>query len=66
MNIFVLIVTLSLNYFAAKPRQTKVPPALAVTLALNEYSLLLPPFPKAVKEHRPRLVGVLLAARAQT
>jgi hypothetical protein len=65
MNIFVLIVTLSLSYFAAKPGQTKVLPALAVTLALNEYSPLLPPFPKAVKEHPPRLAGVLLAAHAQ-
>jgi hypothetical protein len=65
MNIFALIVTLNLNYFAAKPKRTKVLPALVVATALNEYSPLSPPFPKAVKEHPPRLAEVLLVAHAQ-
>jgi hypothetical protein len=62
MNIFVLIVTLSLNYFANKARQTKAPLALAVTMALNEYFPLAPLFLKAVKGHLPRLGEVLLVA----
>jgi hypothetical protein len=64
MNIFVRIVTLSLNYFATKARQTKVPLALAVTMALNEYSPLLPLFLKAVKGHLPRLGEAPLVAHA--
>ena len=64
MNIFALIVTLSLNCFATKPKQTKVPPVPAVTMALNEYSLLSPLFLKAVKGHLPRLGEVPLVAHA--
>ena len=64
MNIFVPIVTLSLNYFATKPEQTKVPLALAVTMAQNEYYPLSPPFLKAVKGHLPRLGEVPLVAHA--
>ena len=64
MNIFVLIATLSLNCFATKARQTKVPLALAVTMALNEYSPLSPLFLKAVKGHLPRLGEVLLVVHA--
>jgi len=64
MNIFVRIVTLSLNCFATKARQTKVSLALAVTMALNEYSPLLPLFLKAVKGHLPRLEEVPLVAHA--
>jgi len=55
MNIFVRIATLSLNCFATKARQTKAPLALAVTMALNEYSPLSPLFLRAVKGHLPRL-----------
>ena len=64
MNIFALIVTSSLNCFATKPEQTKVPLAPAVTMALNEYSLLSPLFLKAVKGHLPRLGEVPLVAPA--
>jgi len=64
MNIFALIATLSLNYFATKPNQMKVPPAPAVTMALNGYSPPSLPFPKAVKEHLPRLVEVPPVAHA--
>ena len=65
MNIFVPIVTLSLNCFATKPKQTKLPLAPAVTMAQNEYSPLLPLFLKAVKGHLPRLGEVPLAAHAR-
>ena len=64
MNIFVLIVALSLNYFATKPKQTKTPLAPAVTMALNEYSPLSPLFLKAVKGHLPRLGEVPPVAHA--
>jgi len=64
MNIFALIVTLSLNCFATKPKQTKVPLAPAVTMALNEYSPLSPLFLKAVKGHLPRLGEVPPVAHA--
>jgi hypothetical protein len=64
MNIFVLIVTLSLNYFATKAKRTKMPLALAVTMALNEYSPLSPLFLRAVKGHLPRLGEVPLVAHA--
>jgi len=64
MNIFALLVTLSLNCFATKPKQTKVPLAPAVTMALNEYSPLSPLFLKAVKGHLPRLGEVPLVAHA--
>jgi len=64
MNIFALLVTLSLNCFATKPKQTKLPLVPAVTMALNEYSLLSPLFLKAVKGHLPRLGEVPLVAHA--
>ena len=64
MNIFVPIVTLSLNYFATKPAQTKVPLAPAVTMALKEYSPLSPLFLKAVKGHLPQLGEAPLVAHA--
>jgi hypothetical protein len=64
MSIFVLIATLSLNYFATKAKQTRVSLALAVTMALNEYSPLSPLFLKAVKGHLPRLEEVPLVAHA--
>ena len=64
MNIFVLSATLSLNCFANKARQPKVSLALAVTMALNEYSPLLPLFLKAVKGYLPRLEEVPLVAHA--
>jgi len=64
MNIFALIVTSSLNCFATKPEQTKVPLAPAVTMALNGYSPLSPLFLKAVKGHLPRLGEVPLVAHA--
>jgi hypothetical protein len=64
MNFFVPIVTLSLNYFAIKPGQTKVPLAHAVTIAQNEYSPLLLLFLKAVKGRLPRLGEVPLVAHA--
>jgi hypothetical protein len=64
MNIFVLIAPLSLNCFATKAKQTKVPLAPAVTIALNEYSLLSPLFLKAVKGPLPRLGEVPLVAHA--
>jgi hypothetical protein len=64
MNIFVPIVTLSLNYFATKAKRTKMPLALAVTMALHEYSPLSPLFLKAVKGHLPRLGEVPLVAHA--
>ena len=64
MNIFVLIVTLSLNCFATKPKQTKTPLALAVTMAQNEYYPLSPPFLKAVRGHLSRLGGGPLVAHA--
>jgi hypothetical protein len=64
MNIFALLVTLSLNCFATKPKQTKLPLVPAVTMALNEYSLLSPLFLKAAKGHLPRLGEVPLVAHA--
>lgn len=64
MNIFVLIAALSLNCFATKTKQTKTPPAPAVTMALHEYSPLSPAFPKAVKDHLPRLGEAPLVAHA--
>ncbi len=64
MNIFVPIVTLSLNYFAIKTEQTKVSLAPAVTMVQNEYSPLSPPFPKAMKDYLPRLGEVPLVAHA--
>jgi hypothetical protein len=64
MNIFALIVILSLNCYANKAKQTKVPLALAVTMALNEYSPLAPLFLRAVKGHLPRLGEVPLVAHA--
>ena len=64
MNIFALLVTLSLNCCATRPKQTKTPLALAVTMAQNEYYPLSPPFLKAVKGHLSRLVGVLLVVHA--
>jgi hypothetical protein len=64
MNIFALIVTLSLNYFAAKAKRTKMPLAPAVTMVLHEYSPLSLLFLKAVKGHLPRLGEVPLVAHA--
>ncbi len=64
MSIFVLIATLSLNYFATKAKQTKVSLARAVAMALSEYSPLSPLFLKAVKGHLPRLEEPLLVAHA--
>jgi len=64
MNIFVPIVTLSLNYFATRPKQTKTPLALAVTMAQNEYYPLSPPFLKAVRGHLSRLGAVPPVAHA--
>jgi hypothetical protein len=64
MNIFALIVTLSLNCFATKAKQMKTPLARAVTMALNEYYPLSPLFLKAVKGHLPRLEGPPLVAHA--
>ena len=67
MNIFALIATLSLNYFASKAKQTKTPLAPAVTMALNEYSPLSPLRDKlgALKGHLPRLGEVPLVAHAR-
>jgi hypothetical protein len=64
MNIFALIVILSLNCFANKAKQTKVPPAPAVTMALIEYSPLAPLFLRAVKGHLPRSGEVPLVVLA--
>jgi hypothetical protein len=64
MNTFALIVTLSLNYYASKAKQTKVLRALAVIMALNEYFPLVPLFLKMVKGHLPRLGEVPLVAPA--
>jgi hypothetical protein len=64
MSIVVLSAILSLNCFAPKAEQTKMPLALAVIMALNEYSPLSPLFLKAVKGHPPRLGEVLLVAHA--
>jgi hypothetical protein len=64
MNIFALIAILSLNCFADKAKQTKVPPVPAVTMALNEYSPLAPLFLRAVKGHLPRSREVPLVVRA--
>ena len=64
MNIFALLVTLSLNCFATKPKQTKVPLVPAVTMALNEYSPPSPPFLKAVQDHLAQLGEVPLVAHA--
>jgi hypothetical protein len=64
MNIFALIVTLSLNCFASKARQTKLLLALAVTMALSEYSPLAPLFLRAVKGYLHQLGEVPLVAHA--
>jgi len=64
MNIFALLVTLSLNCCATRPKQTKTPLALAVTMAQNEYYPLSPPFLKAVRGHLSRLGEVPLVAHA--
>jgi hypothetical protein len=65
MSISALIAPVNLNYFALKPRQTKVPPAPAVTRALNDYSPLSPLSPKALKEHPLRLAGALPATHVR-
>ena len=64
MNIFALIATLSLNYSAIKAKQIKLSLAPTVIMALNDYSLLSLPFPKALKEHLRQLVAVPPAAPA--
>lgn len=64
MNIFALIATLSLNCCVTKANQMKLPLAPAVIMALNDYSPLSLPFPKALKERLPRLVEVPLAVHA--
>jgi hypothetical protein len=64
MNIFALIAILSLNCFADKAKQTKMPPVPAVTMALNEYSPLAPLFLRAVKGHLPRSGEVPLVVHA--
>jgi hypothetical protein len=64
MNIFALIANLSLNYFATKAKPMKVPLVPAVAMALNGYSPLSLHFPKALKEHLPRLGEVPLAVHA--
>jgi len=64
MNIFALLATLSLNYCATRPKQTKTPLAPAVKMAQNEYYPLLPPFLKAVRGHLSRLGEVPPVAHA--
>jgi len=64
MNTFALIATLNLNCFATKPKQTKTPLALAVTMAQNEYYPPSPLFLKVVKGHLPRLGEAPLVAHA--
>jgi len=64
MSIVALSATLSLNCFATKAKQTKMPLAPAVAMALREYSPLLPLFLKALKECLPRLGGAPLVAHA--
>jgi hypothetical protein len=64
MNIFVLIATISLNCFATKPKQTKMPLAPAVKMEQREYYPLSPLFPKAVKGHLPQSGEVPLVAHA--
>jgi hypothetical protein len=64
MNIFALIVTSSLNCFASRAKQIRLPLALAVTIALNEYSPLVPLFLRAVKGHLLRLEEVRPVAHA--
>jgi len=64
MSIVVLSAILSLSYFASKAKQTKVSLALAVIMALNEYSPLSPLFLKTVRDHLPPLGEVPLVARA--
>jgi hypothetical protein len=64
MNIFALIATLSLNYFAGKAKQMKMSLAPVVTMALHGYSPLSPLFLKAVKGHLLRLGEVPLVAPA--
>jgi hypothetical protein len=55
MSIVVLSATSDLNCFGTKAGQMKMPLALAVTVALSEYSPLSPLFLKGVKGHLPRL-----------
>jgi hypothetical protein len=64
MSIVVLSAILSLNCFGNKAKQMKTPLALAVIMALNEYSPLSPLFLKAMKGHLPRLEEVPLVAHA--
>jgi len=64
MNIFALIATSSLNYFAIKPNQTKVSVVLIVIMTLNGYSPLSLPFPKTPKDHLPRLGEAPLVVHA--
>jgi len=64
MSIVVLSAISNLNCFAIKAGQTKMPPARAVTMALNEYFPLSPLFPKVVKGHLPRLGEVPPVAHA--
>jgi hypothetical protein len=64
MSIVVLSAILSLNRFAPKVEQTKMPLALAVIMALNEYSPLSPLFLKAMKDHLPLLEEPPLVAHA--
>jgi hypothetical protein len=64
MNIFALTATASLNYFASKPNQMKVPPAPIVIMALNGYCPPSLPFQKAVKAHLRRLAEILPVAHA--
>jgi hypothetical protein len=65
MNIYALTATSSLNCFANKARQAKLPLALAVTMAPKEYSPPVPLSLRAAKGHLPRLGEAPLVAHAQ-
>jgi hypothetical protein len=64
MNIYALTATSSLNCFANKARQVKLPLALAVSRAPKEYSPLVPLSLRAAKGDLPRLVEALLVVHA--
>jgi hypothetical protein len=51
MNICALTAISGSNCFAARVRQTKMPPVPGVAIAVEEYCQLSLPFPRAVKEY---------------
>ncbi len=64
MNICALTAISGSNCFAARVRQTKMPPVPGVAIAVEEYCQLSLPFPRAVKEYLLPSAGARPAVHA--